>query len=112
MPGSSNPSRSAPSIIASAIRSFIEPVGLTYSSFSQTFERRRTSGVFPIVSRIVGTHRQLSPIEVPAEAVERPVPAVLVHARDLLVAEARVDERDERAVAVLGEVDLDERVRT
>ena len=58
-PGEISPSRSAPSIIASAIRSFIDPVGLRYSSFSQSSapfagaqRRRRTSGVFPIASRI------------------------------------------------------------
>jgi hypothetical protein len=54
-PGSSNPSRSAPSIIANAIRSFIEPVGFRYSSFIQisaplegTQRLRRTIGVLPI----------------------------------------------------------------
>ena len=35
-PGAISPSRSAPSIIASAIRSFIEPLGLRCSSFTQT----------------------------------------------------------------------------
>jgi len=55
----SAPSRSAPSIIASAIRSFIEPVGLRYSSFNHSsapltgaHRVNRTSGVSPIVSRI------------------------------------------------------------
>ena len=48
--------------MASAIRSFIDPVGLQYSSFSHTSApfagtqwRRRTSGVFPIASRIDST---------------------------------------------------------
>src|SRR5438067_5264952 len=59
VPGSIEPSRSAPSIIDSAIRSFIEPVGFKYSSltqssapFSGASRRSRTSGVFPIVARI------------------------------------------------------------
>ena len=58
-PSEIRPSRSAPSIIASAIRSFIEPVGLRFSSFSHSSapfagaqRSRRTSGVFPIASRI------------------------------------------------------------
>jgi hypothetical protein len=58
-PAESNPSRSAPSTIASAMRSFIEPVGLKYSSFSHSsapfagaHRWRRTIGVFPIASRI------------------------------------------------------------
>jgi hypothetical protein len=57
VPGASSPSRSAPSIIASAIRSFIEPVGFMYSSFTHTSAPpagttrwRRTSGVLPIAS--------------------------------------------------------------
>ena len=62
VPGATRPSRSAPSIIASAIRSFIEPVGFTYSSFTQSSApfsgasagpRSRTSGVFPIAARMV-----------------------------------------------------------
>jgi hypothetical protein len=63
-PGEIRPSRSAPSIIASAIRSFIDPVGLQYSSFSQSSAPfagaqllMRTSGVFPIASRIDSTRR-------------------------------------------------------
>jgi hypothetical protein len=58
-PGEIRPSRSAPSIIASAIRSFMDPVGLRYSSFSQSSAPfagpqwcRRTSGVLPIASKI------------------------------------------------------------
>ena len=58
-PGEISPSRSAPSTIASAIRSFIEPVGLRSSSLSHSSApfagaqcRSRTSGVFPIASRI------------------------------------------------------------
>jgi len=50
---------SAPSTIASAIRSFIDPNGLRYSSltqssapFSGTIVASRTSGVLPIASRI------------------------------------------------------------
>ena len=53
--GPMRPSRSAPSIIASAIRSFIEPVGFRFSSLSQisapfdgTQRSSRTSGVLPI----------------------------------------------------------------
>src|SRR3954470_17069016 len=56
--GSSSASRSAPSTIESASRSFIEPVGFRYSSFTQSSAPfagasafRRTSGVFPIVER-------------------------------------------------------------
>src|SRR5215510_9994781 len=55
MPGRSAPRRSPPSIIASAIRSLYEPVGLKYSSLTTSAEplgtsrRRRTSGVWPIV---------------------------------------------------------------
>jgi hypothetical protein len=58
VPGSSRPSRSAPSIIASAMRSFIDPVGLRYSSFTQIsapsggIRCNRTSGVLPIASTI------------------------------------------------------------
>src|SRR5436309_71421 len=51
-------SRSAPSIIASAARSFIDPVGFRYSSLIQisappsgSSRCRRTSGVLPIASR-------------------------------------------------------------
>src|SRR5947199_6538071 len=61
------PSRSAPSIIASAIRSFIEPEGFRYSSliqssapFSGAQRRSRTSGVFPIASRIESTEAMIS----------------------------------------------------
>src|SRR5688572_29001279 len=56
MPGFSVPRRSAPSIIASAIRSLYEPVGLKYSSLTTTSAEsgwtrrcRRTTGVEPIV---------------------------------------------------------------
>src|SRR3954471_5837456 len=56
--GRSSASRSAPSIMESASRSFIEPVGFRYSSFTQSSAPfagasafRRTSGVFPIVER-------------------------------------------------------------
>src|SRR6266566_2600815 len=52
-------SRSAPSIIDSPIRSFIEPVGLRYSSLTQistplagTIRRNRTRSVPPIVPMI------------------------------------------------------------
>jgi hypothetical protein len=58
-PGEISPSRSAPSIIESAIRSLTEPVGLAFSSFSQSSapfggaqRSSLTSGVFPIASRI------------------------------------------------------------
>src|SRR5947209_3582938 len=58
-PGEMRPSRSAPSTIARAMRSFIEPVGLRYSSFTQSSASfagaqrcRRTSGVLPIASRM------------------------------------------------------------
>src|SRR5205823_12772590 len=61
-----SPSRSAPSIIASAMRSFIEPVGLRYSSLIQSSapfagaqRRRRTSGVFPIDSSTDSTDYRL-----------------------------------------------------
>ncbi len=54
-PGASRPSRSAPSIIASAIRSLYEPVGFADSSLTQTSampgstrRSRRTIGVEPI----------------------------------------------------------------
>ena len=60
VPGEISPSRSAPSIIARAIRSFIDPVGFRYSSltqisapFSGASASRRTSGVFPIAERTV-----------------------------------------------------------
>jgi hypothetical protein len=63
-PGEMRPSRSAPSIIATAIRSFIDPVGLRYSSFSHNSaplggaqRRSRINGVFPIASRIDSMHR-------------------------------------------------------
>jgi hypothetical protein len=53
-PGSSLPSRSAASIIASAIRSLYEPVGLAASSFTQIsaapWSASRTTGVPPIAS--------------------------------------------------------------
>jgi hypothetical protein len=46
--------------MASAIRSFIEPVGFRYSSFTHSSApfsgasaRRRTSGVLPIAERMV-----------------------------------------------------------
>src|SRR5690242_1521726 len=58
-PECSRPSRSAPSIIATAIRSFIEPDGFRYSSFTHSsapfagaHRVRRTSGVFPMAARI------------------------------------------------------------
>src|SRR6266480_3739513 len=61
-PGETRPSRSAPLIIARAIRSFIDPVGFAYSSFSHSSapfagaqRRNRTRGVWPIASRIVST---------------------------------------------------------
>src|SRR5256714_7015600 len=60
VPGAMSASRSAPSIIESAIRSFIDPVGFGYSSltqisapFSGASARRRASGVDPIASRTV-----------------------------------------------------------
>src|SRR5919204_385892 len=63
-PGEIKPSRSAPSTIARAMRSFIDPVGFRYSSFNQSsapfdgaHAPRRTSGVFPIASRIDSTTR-------------------------------------------------------
>src|SRR5829696_5981499 len=66
-PGEIRPSRSAPSIIASAMRSFIEPVGLRYSSLSHSSapfagaqRLRRTNGVPPIVSRIDAIARRYS----------------------------------------------------
>jgi hypothetical protein len=56
-PGSGRPSRSAPSIIASAIRSLYDPVGLAASSFTQTSappsrpnRSSCTTGVAPIAS--------------------------------------------------------------
>jgi len=58
-PGEISPSRSAPSIIARAIRSLSEPVGFVFSSLTQSSApfggaqaARRTSGVFPMASRI------------------------------------------------------------
>src|SRR5581483_6713655 len=63
-PGSSSPEASASRIIASAIRSLIEPVGfapssLAYSRTSRFGERRgsSTSGVFPIRSSSEGARR-------------------------------------------------------
>ena len=60
MPGRSDPSRSAASTIAAAIRSFTEPQGLNDSSLARIstpgFRKtrwRRTRGVRPIVSRMV-----------------------------------------------------------
>src|SRR4051794_7207858 len=65
-PASSRPWRSAPSIIASAIRSFIEPLGFRCSSLTQTSTplagarlRSRTSGVLPIASRTEDIRRSL-----------------------------------------------------
>src|SRR6185503_17357680 len=59
MPGRSSPSRSAPSIIDTAIRSFTEPHGLKLSSFARIWtpgfwkiRLMRTSGVRPTVSRM------------------------------------------------------------
>ena len=56
IPGRNAPRRSAPSIMASAIRSLYDPVGLKYSSFTKTSAEPRvtsrcrcTSGVRPIV---------------------------------------------------------------
>src|SRR5262245_17742506 len=58
MPRLRRPLRSAPSIIASAMRSLYDPVGLKYSSLTttsahpgETRRRSRTTGVRPIVSR-------------------------------------------------------------
>src|SRR3954470_4626961 len=60
-PGLSFPSRSAASIIGSPIRSFTEPPGFRYSSFASICApplglslSRRTTGVRPTSSRIVG----------------------------------------------------------
>ena len=62
VPGARLACCSAPSIIASAIRSFIDPVGFRYSSLTQISApfcgasagaRSRTSGVFPIAERTV-----------------------------------------------------------
>jgi hypothetical protein len=57
MPGRNVPRFSAPSIIASAIRSLYEPVGLKYSSFTNTsalvaglMRRSRTTGVRPMTA--------------------------------------------------------------
>ena len=57
--GVSSPEASAASTIASAIRSFVEPVGLFPSSFAHRrtpgfgdIDGRPTSGVFPIASRM------------------------------------------------------------
>ena len=57
-PGLSSPSRSAPSIIAMAMRSLTLPPGLSISSLASTSQRAsgiarriRTSGVFPTRSR-------------------------------------------------------------
>src|SRR3954451_5578180 len=65
-PGFSLPSRSAASIIASPIRSLLEPPGFMYSSFASSIagspaERRarRTIGVFPTSSRTVGYARAI-----------------------------------------------------
>src|SRR5439155_1184893 len=60
-PGRSLPSRSAASIMRRPIRSLTEPPGFRYSSFASTVASiprtrrwRRTSGVLPTRSRIVG----------------------------------------------------------
>src|SRR3954453_17410087 len=57
LPGSILPSRSAASIIATPIRSFTDPPGFMYSSFTKTSDsrtsvrrRRATIGVLPIVT--------------------------------------------------------------
>ena len=57
-PGRSRPSRSAAAIIASAMRSFMLPVGFSHSSFTKTraqpagtTRRSSTIGVLPIASR-------------------------------------------------------------
>ena len=54
-PGVRRPARSAPSIMARAMRSLYDPVGLAASSFTQTSAMpgstrwtRRTTGVFPM----------------------------------------------------------------
>src|SRR5206468_9068565 len=73
MPGRSAPRASAPSIIASAMRSLYEPVGFADSSLtttsaaaSGTARRRRTTGVRPIAlntesaTETVGMVRSLS----------------------------------------------------
>ena len=60
-PGRSRPERSAPSIMASAIRSLYEPVGLAASSFTQTSAMSGstrcvscTTGVFPMAASTPG----------------------------------------------------------
>ena len=58
-PGRNAPERSASSMIARAMRSLTEPIGLNDSSFANTLTPggaslpRRTRGVLPIVSSIV-----------------------------------------------------------
>src|SRR5262250_1112236 len=72
MPGVSVPRRSAPSIIARAIRSLYEPVGLKDSSLTNTLALpggttfvRRTTGVWPMAwrteSAAAGTDMALGP---------------------------------------------------
>src|SRR5437763_7382551 len=63
-PGRRDPSRSAASMIRTAIRSFTEPPGFTNSTFASTVADspavtvlRRTSGVSPIRSRTFAAYR-------------------------------------------------------
>src|SRR5581483_2852496 len=108
-PGSSSPAASAASIIASATRSLIEPVGFWPSSFAyrrtEGFgERRRssTSGVLPTSSRREPAVRRLEPtghggeedhsgavVDRGVEPVERP---------DVLALEVDVHERSDLVV--------------
>ena len=67
-PGFSLPERSASSIIASAMRSLIEPPGLARSDFIHTSARSpnrrlmRTCGVLPMVSRMLAAFMPSSPL--------------------------------------------------
>src|SRR3954447_20562756 len=112
-PGSSSPADSAATIIASATRSFVEPVGFWPSSFAYSrtdgFGLRRrssTSGVLPTRSRREPAVRRLEPtghggekddrravVDRRVEAVERP---------HVLALDVDVDER--REVVVLHEL--------
>src|SRR5580765_4429224 len=84
MPALSAPRASAPSIIASAMRSLYEPVGLKYSSLTKTSalvagasRRSRTTGVRPMAARTesTGAGEAIPRVYVPAfDAASRDLP--------------------------------------
>ncbi len=102
--GAISPSRSAPSIIASAIRSLRDPVGFRYSSFSQSSapfagaqRQSRTRGVLPIASRMDSTRASSSTV------VEANVDVVLDLNRVCAARFVDVAAEDEVGLCVLDE---------